>query len=691
MREYLAGEGADARAIEACPVCRWPDEGALACGVCGWRLIGDYVLGAVTPAAELDLAARLADARRRFDLRAAVRVAGPAEERDPELLARLARLARGGSAAPRADQISRAEAEIDAADTPVAPASAGVGFALTRLVSGQTEAIAFVEVGADAIAVQTLTAGVMGVPALLSVPALVNRDSVPWTDILPRLPADRDRRHLQMAGDIGDSPSGDAADARATALPAPQLALVRQAIEPVLARLLAVGQATVAASRADWSAGESNSMPPRLPHLVDTVLVRRTYRWPVLEAAVAEARAFLRPVAEIVAATRAGDLAGVVSAAASQAPLRYAYDLVLTEVNPGTRVVRIDPVELFAAGSAARPGTGHATTKIRVAPVPGHAANRVALPVVARHTLTVSLRNPRALAEQRPLVTMAALDGAAGPTDLVITLAGPGRVDIAGTPGSLEQVTVPPGWPDLLTGLPVRLPEGQRLAEGGLDLALLIELGGEDRVVDARVRLARAIVEEFRAAPGPVRVAVLGYRDHFGRHHIDAIPIADQEDAALVVGCKLSPVGAADAVLRRSRRWDAVEIHDNHAAPIEDALQMIAGSGWKWDRAARCALLIIGGRPPHPSKAGLDGDRRLPCPYRWSWEESLGRLRAGRPVECFAVLDRPVTLGHAEQAWRRLAAEGLYEAKSVSAGQLAKDVGLPQQAPAIGLCLATRA
>ena len=40
----------------------------------------------------------------------------------------------------------------------------------------------------------------------------------------------------------------------------------------------------------------------------------------------------------------------------------------------------------------------------------------------------------------------------------------------------------------------------------------------------------------------------------------------------------------------------------------------------------------------------------LPCPHRISWADAVRRLADERAVECFAVVDRPVTPGYAAQA-----------------------------------------
>jgi hypothetical protein len=662
-------------------------------------MLGDYVLGPVTRAAESEFAAELARARRAHDLRGAVRAAGPASDRDANgnraLLERLAKLARGGPV--RAGHIRQAEEEVDEADPPIARTRAGIGFALTRLVAGQTEAIAFVEIGRDAIAVQALVAGAMGVPVQQL------GDRMAWTDIMPKLPPDRDLRYLRMAGGIGlTRPEGALGDGTGLDLDQPDddtlgsaalIALIDDAVQPVLTRMRAVADAAVAASQA----GRSASSLPRWPARTDVVLVRRLYQWPVLNAAIASATALLRPVASVVVAAGAGDLAEVVEDLAAQAPLRYAYDLVIAEVgkDDGRRggrdaAVAVTSRELFAAGSAALPG--RETVTVPLAAPPSYAADTLALPIVVRHGPVVDLRDPDAVKEGRPLIEMVAMAGdTTGPVDLQVTLLRPGQVEVADADWQRSPARAP-AWPALVGTVPERLPSADPWGNG-LDLVLLVELGGQAETVAARVDLARGVVDAFLGAPDTVRIAVLGYRDHFARHNVDAIDDPRQEHAALVVGRGLRTPAAARKVLAPSGRWQPVRIQDYHAAPLEDALQLIAGmdDDWGWAYGARHVLLVIGGRPPHPPRTGPEGGEMLPCPHRRSWEESLGRLRTRRAVQCFAVLDRRATRGYADHAWRQLSEQGRYPAGSVTPDQLARAVGLAPPTPAAELCLATSA
>ena len=581
--------------------------------------------------------------------------------------------------------------------------TAGIVFVLTRLIAGKTESVAFMELGPDAVAVQTLVAGNHGVPRRLK----LHSDSLPWDEVLPRLPSDPGLRRLRMAGGIGADPGRGRGQVPAQETPGALAALAGEAIAPVLDRYMAVAAAAASVVRSAGARGTGNGLRPPAPYRVDIVLVRRPYQWPVLDAAIDRARVVLRPVADVVAPAGGGELAAVVDGLAGYAPLRYGYELVLADVaDSGTLTLR--PRKLFAAGAAALPGgpRRRPTVLIDVMPVPGHAAARVALPIVAMRGAVADYRDAGVLKRERPLVAMPELDGEFQETvALKVTLRGPGRLVVQPVPGLLPPGKVPEHraeWPELIAGLPDRVPRGQE-SGAGLDLVLLVELGGGDEDVAARVQLAAETVDELAVnslcegegegeAGSPVtRVAVLGYRDHFGRHRVDAIKDPAREDEALIVGCALSAPTAARSVFRRAGRWQAAPVQDFHAAPMEEALALVAGPDWEWAPDARHALVAIGGRPPHPDREGTYGGPMLPCPHRISWADAVRRLADERAVECFAVVDRPVTPGYAAQAWERLGERCTWRAAEASAAELVAAI-LAETSPASAeICLAMRA
>jgi hypothetical protein len=630
-----------------CPVCRWPVSDTVRCGQCGWEPSGR------------DLGRRLADSQREYDLRAAARVARATASGDQVLLVWLGDLVRGGPLRP--DQIERAAAKLEAAD-PTHPTDAGVTFALSRLVSGQTAATAFVEIGPDEVSAQTLVVDPLGVPVQLGT------DSLPWTAILRGLPKYIALRHLWMAGGVGASPEAETAD------PAALIATVKDALPPALARITS-------------GASEMGITGP-----LDIVLVNRTRDWPLLEAAATLAWAVLRPVAEITAAPSSGTFAEVVNAVVARAPLRYGYDLVVIDVDARTGEIRPRTEELFPAGTVARPGIGPVRT-IEVAPVTGHAASQLALPIVARRGPAANLRDPEILSKHRPLIALAALDASTeGPIQVRVELAEPGLAQLMPSSALLPADALPVSWPELMHQLPERLPAAGLSWPGDLDLVILVELGEgpqDDRsarqdAVKARTRLARGVVKAFREVAA-VKVAVLGYREHRSAYRTSANGVREREHEAFVVGSVhgLSTPAEALSMLRPHARWQAVPVGDDHAAPVEEALRLIAGKGWGWRRSARHVLLILGGRPPHPPEAGPDPGPMLPCEFHHSWQDELARLRNEQAARCFAVLDRAPAPGYAERAWRELTASGCcWLRREVNAARLARELGLTPPSPA---------
>jgi hypothetical protein len=628
-------------ADKVCLVCRWLGPGAAVCERCNWEPAGR------------NRGTRLADRQRDHDLGAAARVASATASGDRVLLAWLADLVRGGPLQP--DQVEQAAAKLEAAD-PLHPTSAGIMFALTRLIAGQTGATTFVEIGPDEMSAHTLVVNSLGVPVRLAT------DSLPWTAILRMLPAFIALRYLWMAGGVGvTAPDREDAD------PAALMAAVNAALPPVLARFTTGGAQMAVTGR------------------LDTVLVNRTRDWPLLEAAAARARAVMRPVAEIVVAPSSGTPADIVDAAAARAPLRYDYDLVVIDVDARTGVIRPQTCELFPAGAVMRPGIGPVRT-VDVAPVSGHAASRLALPIVARRGPAADLRDPEILREHRPLIAMAALDTATeGPVQVRVELAGPGLARLVSSSALLPADALPVGWPELMGELPERLPAAGLSSQVGLDLVILVELGeGRQAAVAARIRLARGVVRAFRGVSA-ARIAVLGYREHFSTYLTTANGVPGREHEAFVVGSVggLSTPAEALALLRRDL-WQAVPVGHDHAAPLEEPLLMIASSGeWGWRSGARHVLLVVGCRPPHPKRPGLHPGRALPCPFHYSWQYEFARLRDDQEVECFAVLDRLPEHGYPEQAWRELTAAGHYWSRSgVTASRLAGVFGLTPPSPA---------
>jgi len=510
----------------------------------------------------------------------------------------------------------------------------GIDFALARLVAGKVGATAFVEVGPDAIAMQVLGVDELGVPALRPEAG----QSVPWTAILPELDVPDSLRYKRMADGVDAIPGGQSVDT---------------AVEQKL-WLLTKTAAT-------------DSQSPGTASRLDVVLVNRACSWPLLVAAAARARAMLRPIAEVIVTRRTRALPELVRALAVRAPLRYGYDLVVAEVDPTTHLVNPRTRQLFPAGTSVLPGTPPETS-INVSPVTGHTAKVVALPIVARRGPVSDLRDVGTLAEHRPLITMAGLDaGTRRSVQLGVRLTGPGCVRIVPPQGVRLTAAGEPGWPELMKELPYQLrPKNEPWhlsPPGSLDLAILVELGGTGEDVAARVRLARDLVSRFQGVQ-EARIAAVGYRDHWVGYHPDANWKRGREAEALLVGCpRMSTQAEAAAMLDMPGWWDAAPVHRPHAAPLEDALELLAGANWGWRSDSRHVIVVIGSRPPHPARSAEAGwyhpAPRL-CRYGRDWRDAVNRLQKVHPVDCYTVLDKAPAFGYDADTWQDFGARQRY-------------------------------
>ena len=642
---------------KVCPVCLWPSQRNEPCRCGRWP-------------ADSDNAARLLDWQHAYDLNAAVRAASATSPDDQVLLSRLGAKVRGPELS--ADQVKAAMSDAGR----LAATSAGTAFAMTRLVAGKTSAVAFVEIGPDLLAWQALVTRESGLP----VPA-ENRDWK-WTDILPSLPAEVGLRYLRMAGGVG---LRGATEAEA---PSPVLLMeeLRGNIERVLDQVKSAAAIYRPVHLAADPAGRGAPASPLHDTSVDTVLVLRTQDWPLLDEAAAVAQAALRPVTKIIAGPEAGTLADIVRDVAARAPLRYGYDLVLVETDEHTGAVRPRSRELFPAGAGVTDALP-VQAVVPVSPVVGHAASQLTIPIVARRDPLTDLRDIKALPEQRPLVNTAELHTAVGgPFYLRVELDGPGQLRLL-NPMDFVLADRPGDWPGVLADLPERLTLPPHLSAGCLDLALLVELGGArskaGRDVAARLRLVKDVIREFQAVQ-EVRIAVLGYRDHGGFHERHEIGRRGREHRALVVGTTAGFGTPQDLQWRLGRNewWHPVKVRHDHAAPIEEALSMLAHDNWNWQPEARHVVLTVGQRPPHPAKEGPHS-RAHRCANKLSWEEDVDRLRKNKGVQFLAVLADEPRDGYAADAWRALSSEGRFQARGLSARTLAEHCGLAPESPVL--------
>lgn len=620
-----------------CPVCHGRNEGGAICPACGWRSPDGEVASAPDgrtsepgEARELPTddappgwpAERLDAARRRFDLRAAVRAAGPSGGRDRATLERLRTLARGLPGPD--DELDQVEREVDAADAAAERADeAGLALALTRLVAGDADRLTFLEVGPDAIVEERAVADDVGTPALGSVGARHD-----WADLLPMLSSDQAERRFQLAGGVGRHP------------------LDPDAVAGALAGALPTMVATAA------GAGE-------------VVLVDRSAGWGIPAVAVALIRERFSPIADLTP-PHGVPLRDFADRVLRRAPLRHGYDLVLAAIDERTGAVRLDPRPLFPAGTAVPPG-GELTAEVHAA-VPPVATVPLALPVVVRRgvepagwaVLRAGSVTPRGTTEAHVRV---ALDG-------------PGRLRFADPPNIEDD---PRAWADLIGSLPDHVDNS---AIAPVDLVCAVELCGDPTSVEARLGLVRDLldlVDTGDSRVDGVRVGLLGYVDHtYEQRPAIASP-------APILLSPLDEPGPARGVLGHwrpspSRHDYAAPLEDAlHALgrmPWRRGSQRVLVTvGTRPPHPPR-----QGADPALPCPYRHDWRRLLDDavdrfrlrrlavagPPTWAGEGSAGQLGQR----------------HAAEAWSELGADGLFVAGEVTAGSLADLAGLsPGAAP----------
>jgi hypothetical protein len=634
-----------AQAVARCPVCLLTIGTESACACCGWRLCGPYVLGVPAPPWQREFADRLATAQREHDLRAAARLhrwlagGGEAAGCSPD---RLPILVRGAAPDP---------AELAALAGPTAPVtSLGtlLGPSLARLVAGETDRIAVIELTPDGVAGHVVGTDAAGTPRVVADHAW------PWAVLARGLPANREMLLFRLAGGVG----------RETAAPPePPGDAVRNGLRQVT----------------DWLASE-----PAGPMRGPVLLIRRVAGWPVVDAAARELAAALDP------ATAAGtppepDPGGMpdpgaalkhplppvvpvdersVAAGLLAAPLRHPYALVFGDVEPATRQVRPVARVLFEAGAVAPPEAGPSrSVSLRAA---GAGTGELVLAVVAR---------PVGPPERWLPVAGGRLPLPAG-TDAVLSveLTGAGAVRFSGPPGVRDTEL---DWPGLLAGLP------ETCGADPVDLVCAVELGGPQAELGGlhaepvwqRIRLVADLLELIEAEhpdPAAIQVGLVGYHDHV---HDDM----KRWREPVVRTVALGPVRTAAAVLGT---WQPAGCEHAYAAPVEDAIHELATPGWQetWREAARHVLVTAGSRPPHPA---VSPDRTHSCTFKHDWSADMGRLVATARLRRVAVQDgappdlRRAGKGAPERAalaWAALGADA--QLTRPTAHQLAEAAGL---------------
>ncbi|TDB83709.1 hypothetical protein E1264_27340 [Actinomadura sp. KC216] len=417
--------------------------------------------------------------------------------------------------------------------------------------------------------------------------------------------------------------SADPAE-RAFQLAGAQHGLDRSALEPALAA--ALGEWTRRLPPARIAICRAPGWP--LPELATRLLAPETAAEPgALAAGPGSATA------------EPGALAGLLAEIAAARPIRTGYGLLVARVGPEPARVGTELSTLLPAGAR-----GGAAEEITVYRAPGMN------PLTTLAVCTVE-RPPRLIDAWRATLP-------AGPAVVRAVLDGPERVRLT-EPAGLDSVSL--DLPDILADLPTWFEPPPPL----LELVCLLELNGPAGTVRRRRELLAGLFDLLATEMADrVRAAVVGYTDHAfrGRTILDVVPAWRPE-----------PPAAARTAL--DRLPDPVEPFAAGAAPLEDALDAVAGGGPP-ARAPR-VLLTVAGRPPHPLYSDVSGLRPVDvCPLHRDWAAALARLPASRRI---TVLDRvPETPA---PVWRALGEHGLLGLDGAAPRPLAAVLGLLPAAP----------
>jgi hypothetical protein len=309
-----------------------------------------------------------------------------------------------------------------------------------------------------------------------------------------------------------------------------------------------------------------------------------------------------------------------------ESPLVLGYELAVLKRGPAGRTgvaeLRLSGQSLFSPGETQG---GRVTVRVNVEPTD---AEGTAFAVVTREPRPDLPRHARRL---RPLQVQAAV---LQPDTYVLTavLTRPGQVRFQGLPVPLGDSGR--SWEDL-----ERLVPGQLPGSTAVHLVCLIEACGGDYRLQQRIDRLEELITEAQAAPGPLRVSVVGYGVHGVAWRV--------EDQPPEVRAWEASGGEAISALRGliGRRVDEREYL--RAAQLECAIKLIRER--LAPAAGRPVVVTAGGRPAHPPE--LDpGTQLIPCPewVNWTWE--LGQLQS-LPGITFGALRDPRCRG---RIWERL-------------------------------------
>ncbi|GAA0431209.1 hypothetical protein Acor_04700 [Acrocarpospora corrugata] len=354
-----------------------------------------------------------------------------------------------------------------------------------------------------------------------------------------------------------------------------------------------------------------------------------------------QALAWLREARPDAAAGTApgADLTALLRRAMAEDPLTLSYDLVVLTRAPGSGRLEFAGHPLFPIGSRRGDTVG----------VPFHCEFSdpagVAFAVVAWEGKTPDLLSLHA----------AALPP--GAHELTAELRAPGRVRLTGLSGLAPDRR---DWSDLIASVPGHW----RPHASPSHLICAIETCGEAYTVGDRLDRAEQMVKEAAGRlPGRLRVSLLTYGAHAYEFKAKQEPVRVLEWAA-------DPARSLDA-LTRLRLDLTVRPGYPDGAQVEDMLAEVLDGLGREHGGDHTALLIVGGRPPHPPYAR---SHILPCPDEHDWEELALRFESRPGATLGVICDRPADQAGPE--WFRLGRAALADLSSVDIPAFGTALGL---------------
>ncbi|MGW1399620.1 hypothetical protein ACWCRF_13275 [Streptomyces sp. NPDC002405] len=524
---------------------------------------------------------------------------------------------------------------------------AGLGWALTRLASGDFPALDVLEVGCERLRLNRLAyaPGATG-------PELIRLAETSWTELAPVsavLPQERPSRLFLLAGGADGTAAGVGASLR-NSLASFARSTHRDATEPLVLAVRAAGWHPLERAAEAVRAQSGALLCLRLPA-----------HWPLAPE----------------------DLT-------AELPLRTTVWLAAAHVDGASGTVDLVRRPLFPAGSRAddRTAAGPVVRVPVTAPPPGATTGESVAAVVCagRDEPASRWRSLRIDRLELPPGSR---------TTLSYTLHGRSRVEL-GYDGHHEPETSP--WTALASSTPRQLSR-----PCPVDLMVAVEVSGPQAdggtAVEERLQEAAAVVTAVQDAVGgedTLRVGLIGYRDHDPLHRP-----RDHDPVVHRVGMSAAPDAA-----RALESWRPCPLRHDFATGLEHVPGELPGWRHQWRTDSHRVLLVVGSRPPHPRARPPQVLRRgAPvriCPDRLDWQAELDAARRREGVACVAVVDEPAWmdelvgephLAHwADHAWGAFGTEGRFIAghdpRQIAAAVAAPALCLPQDGAPIRLVVA---